>query len=88
MFTLMRFAALASTTDRNQVATRLLAAVGALTSESAWQSLVMVRNEHDKLTVSTRKKLGDHLFEKFSADGAGMSRDDAVALAFDEFKGD
>jgi len=85
--TLQRVATLAESIEREDITTRLLAAVEAHISEDAWQSFPILIVEHEELIASTQKQLGNQTFEQLWAEGAEMSLEQAVAYAIEGIRG-
>jgi predicted ATPase len=78
-----RFASLAVSMGFGERAARLLAGGGGHLGEGDVPLSPNFRDEHSKLVTSTRKLLGDQAYEKFFAEGAAMSLQEAIAYALE-----
>jgi predicted ATPase/DNA-binding SARP family transcriptional activator len=78
-----RFASLAVAMGLGERAARLLAVSKSHFGEGDSQLPPVCRDQHSKLVVSTRKILGDEAYEKFFAEGAEMSLQEAIDYALE-----
>jgi len=79
-----RFAALAHSMGNGERAARLLAVSDTYLGEGVFPLSPTFRDEHKQLVTSTRKLLGDQVYERLYAEGAAMDLQEAVVYALEE----
>jgi tetratricopeptide (TPR) repeat protein len=78
------FAALAVSMESGERAARLLAVSDAYLGAGEFPLSPLLRDEHKRLVTSTRKLLGDQVYERLYAEGAAMGLQEAVVYALEE----
>jgi len=84
LWTIEQFAALAIAMGLGDRAARLLAIGSGHLGESNVPLAPAFLEEHNKLVEAARELVGDHLYDRFFAEGAAMSLQEAIAYALEE----